>query len=49
MPYFSALHTSLAQTKDFSLMITTHSSTALKANVMTEDIYYNFKPQRGHC
>ena len=38
--YSSALHTSLARVQGFSLMITTHNSTALKVNGMTEDILF---------
>ena len=38
-PYLIALHTSLARVHVFSLMVTTHNSTALKANAMTEDIF----------
>ena len=38
LPYLSALHTSLARVQVFSLMVTTHNSTALKANRMTEDV-----------
>ena len=37
--YSSALHTSLARVQGFPLMITTHNSTALKKNGMTEDIF----------
>ena len=37
--YSSALHTCLAQTKGFSLIVTTHNSTALKTNGMAEDIF----------
>ena len=37
--YSSALHTSLARIRDFPLMVTTHNSTALKVNGMTEDIF----------
>ena len=40
--YSSALHTSLAHVQGFSLMVTTHSSTALKVNGMTEDILFVF-------
>ena len=38
--YPSALHTSLARVQGFSLLITTHNSTALKVNGMTEDILF---------
>ena len=38
--YSSALHTSLAPVQGFSLMVTTHDSTALKTNGMTEDILF---------
>ena len=36
----STLHTSLARVQGFSLMVTTHNSTALKVNGMTEDILF---------
>ena len=38
--YSSALHTSLVPVQGFSLMVTTHDSTALKTNGMTEDILF---------
>ena len=38
--YSSALQTSLARVQGFSLMVTTHNSTALKENGMTEDILF---------
>ena len=37
--YSSALHTSLARVQDLPLTITTHKSTAVKVNGMTEDIF----------
>ena len=37
--YFSALHTSLARLEGFSLIVTTHNSTTLKVNGMTEDVF----------
>ena len=37
--YPRALHVSLARVLDFSLMVTTHNSTVLKVNSMTEDIF----------
>ena len=37
--YFSALHTSLARSQGLSLIVTTDSSTALKVNGMTGDIF----------
>ena len=37
--YCSALQTSLACVQGFSLMVTTHKSTVLKVNGMTEDIF----------
>ena len=40
--YSSALHTSLARIQGFSLIVTTHKSTALNVNGMTEDAFiYN--------
>ena len=46
--YSSALHTSLAHVQGFSLMVTKHSSTALKVNGMTEDISFVvlFRPKK---
>ena len=38
--YSAALHTSLALVQGFSLMITTHNSTASKVNGITEDILF---------
>ena len=38
--YFSALHISLVGVQDFSLIVTTHNSTALKINGMTEEILF---------
>ena len=38
--YYSTLNTSLARIQGFSLMVTTHNSTALKVNGMTEDILF---------
>ena len=38
--YSSALHTSLARVQGFSLVTTTHNSTALKVNGMTGDILF---------
>ena len=35
----SALHSSLARVQGFSLMVTTHNSTELKGDGMTEDIF----------
>ena len=40
--YSSAPQTSLASVQGFSLMITTHNSTALKENGMAEDIFIKF-------
>ena len=37
--YLNASHISLAPVQGFSLMVTTHNSTALKENGMTEDIF----------
>ena len=37
--YSSALHTSLAWTQGFSLIVTTHNSTALKENGTMKDIF----------
>ena len=38
LPYSIVLHTSLARVQGFSLTLTTHNSTALRENGMTEDI-----------
>ena len=38
--YSSTLHTSLERIQGFSLMVTTHNSTTLKVNDMTEDILF---------
>ena len=39
LPYSSALHTFLARVQGFLLTVTTHNSTALKTNGMTEGIF----------
>ena len=38
--YLNALHTFLARVQGFSLMVTTHNSTALKEHGITEDILF---------
>ena len=43
LPYSSVLHTSLARIQGFSLMVTSHKSTALKETGMTEDIFIKFR------
>ena len=43
LPYSSVLHTSVARIQDFSLMVTSHKSTALKETGMTEDIFIKFR------
>ena len=40
---FNSLRTSLACVQGFSLMVTTHNSTALKENSITEDIFIKFR------
>ena len=40
LPYSSALQTSLARVQGLSFMVTTHNSTALKVNGMTEYIWF---------
>ena len=40
LPYSSAPYASLTLVQGFSLMVTTHNSTALKENGMAEDIFY---------
>ena len=47
--YFNALHTSLAKIQSLSLMVTTHNSTALKVNGMTEDIFFSSCLWRNIC
>ena len=39
-PYSSALHSSLARVQGYSLMVTTHNSTILKENGITEDVLF---------
>ena len=47
--YSSALHTFVARVQGLSLMVTTHNSTALKVNGMTEDIFIIISdPEQGY-
>ena len=41
--YLNAIQTSPARVQGFSLMVTTHHSTALKENGMTQDIFIKFR------